>query len=114
MEFQGVKCEDALFLDAGDGQYKILHTNTDDGAEVIIKYTSNQPFNIQEICIFLTYSFLFQRKMYCVWKCEYYANDDIECIAISKKFAEEISKYLKSVLDYFINTEGLLSKKTTL
>ena len=114
MEFQGVKVRDALFLDAGDGQYKILHTTTDDGADVMIKYTSNQPFNIQEIWVFLTYSSLFQREMYCVWKYEYYAHDDIECIAISKHFAEEISKYLKKVLDYFINTEGLLSKKPTL
>ena len=113
MEFQGIKCENGLFLDAGDGQYKILHTQTEDEAEVIVKYNANQPFKIQEICVFLTYSSIFQSKMYGVWKYEYYAQDDIECLAISKHFAGEISKYLKKVLEFFIETEGRLSINST-
>ena len=114
MKFIGIKCEDGLYIDSGEGKYKILHSQTDDGAEIVIKYDSSQPFHIQEICVYLIYSTLFQSKMYSVWQYDQYAHDDIECISISKYFAEEMSKYLKEVLQYFIKTEGLLSKNPIL
>ena len=101
MEYIGIFTEDYFYL---DGQkLKILISHTEDDVEIIIRYDEEHPFLIKEIGIFLDNRNHFGHlyRMYNVWKYESFATDDIECIAIAKHFATQVSKFLRDTLRYF-------------